>query len=97
MNTTTKDLLNHQYIESYKQSLEEEYLKAKKIVKPNSTDMQDLEQKYAEGKLRIQKKQEKKEDMFAANYFAYVFAGYCTFFIILSVFFGSFFRSRSEV
>lgn len=91
----TKDLLNHQYIESYKKSLEDEYSKAKKIVKPNSPEDQDLEKKYAEAKVRVDAKVQKNEDMFTLKYFAYVFAGYCAFFLILSLFFGSFFRTRS--
>lgn len=91
----TKDLLNHQYIESYRTSLEDEYGKAKKIVKPNSPEDQNLEKKYAEAKVRVAAKTQKKEDMFSAKYFAYVFAGYCVFFLLLSLFFGSFFRSKT--
>lgn len=91
----TKDLLNHQYIESYRTSLEDEYTKAKKILKPESAEMSELEKKYQEGKLRIAEKEKKKDDMFTLKYFAYVFAGYCAFFLILSLFFGSFFRTRS--
>ncbi len=90
----TKDLLNYQYIESYQRSLEEEYSKANQITKPNSPEMQDLEKNYKEAKIRIKAKEDKKEDMFSLQYFAYVFAGFCAFFIILSVFFGSFFRTR---
>ena len=96
INLPTKNVLNNQYIESYKQALEEEYHKAKQIVKPHSPEMQELEKKYAEGKMRIQKKEEKKEDMFTIYYFGYVFAGYTLFFIILSVFFGSFFRTKAN-
>lgn len=91
----TKDLLNHQYIESFKTSLEEEYQKSKKVFKPESEEMKDVEQKYAEGKVRIAEKEKRNEDMFSAKYFAYVFAGYCAYFLLLSLFFGSFFRTRS--
>ena len=56
---------------------------------------QDLEKKYAEAKVRVTAKTQKKEDMFSAKYFAYVFAGYCVFFLLLSLFFGSFFRSKT--
>lgn len=90
-----KDLLNHQYIESFKTSLEEEYQKSKKVFKPESEEMKDVEQKYAEGKVRIAEKEKRNEDMFSAKYFAYVFAGYCAYFLLLSLFFGSFFRTRS--
>lgn len=91
----TKDLLNYQYIESYERSLEEEYAKAKQITKPNSAEMTELESNYKQAKIRIKAKEGKKEDMFSLQYFAYVFAGFCAFFLILSLFFGSFFRTRS--
>ena len=90
----TKALLNQQYIESYKNSLEDEYASAKKIVKPNSQEDRELEEKYAQAKVRIADKISKNEDMFSAQYFMYIYAGYCAFFLILSLFFASFFRSR---
>lgn len=96
VDTDTKDLLNYQYIESYKNSLEEEYGRAKKVLKPQTAEMEDLEKKYAEGKIRVAEKIRKNEDMFSAQYFAYIFAGYCIYFLILSLFFGSFFRTRSD-
>ena len=92
--TATKDLLNYQYIESFKTSLEEEYTKATKVLKPDSEEMKEVEEKYKVSKIRIAEKEKSKDDMFTAKYFSYVFAGYCAFFIILSLFFGSFFRTR---
>lgn len=91
----TKDLLNHQYIESFRTSLEDEYQKATKVFKLGSEEMNDVEKKYAEGKVRLAEKEKKNEDMFSPIYFLYVFAGYCAYFLILSLFFGSFFRTRS--
>lgn len=91
----TKDLLNYQYIESYRTSLNDEYSKAKQMLKPNSPEMDDLEKKYAEAKVRIAEKEKKNDDMFTLKYFAYIFAGFCAYFLILSLFFGSFFRTRS--
>lgn len=92
---STKELLNHQYIESFKVSLDEEYEKSKNVFKPGSEDMKDVEKKYMEGKQRIMEKEKRNEDMFSFKYFAYVFAGYSAFFLLLSLFFGSFFRTRS--
>lgn len=90
----TKSLLNHQYIESFRVSLEEEYTKSKQVLKPNSEEMKEAETKYEEAKIRIAEKEKRKEDMFSAKYFGYVFAGYSAYFIIMSLFFGSFFRTR---
>ena len=53
----TKDLLNYQYIESYRQTLEEEYSNAKQVIKPGTEEMEELERKYAEGKMRIAEKE----------------------------------------
>ncbi|MDO4225554.1 MAG: DUF4199 family protein, partial [Bergeyella zoohelcum] len=41
----TKSLLNHQYIESFRVSLEEEYTKSKQVLKPNSEEMKEAETK----------------------------------------------------
>ena len=94
IDTDTKDLLNYQYIESYKTSLEEEYAKAKGMIRSDSPEMAETDKKYAEAKIRIAQKEKSGDDMFTARYFLYIFAGYCAFFLILSVFFGSFFRTK---
>ncbi len=94
IDTDTKDLLNYQYIESYKNSLENEYQQAKGVLKPDSPEMPELEKKYQEGKIRIAHKVAQNPDMFSIKYFAYIFAGYSAFFLLLSLFFGSFFRTR---
>ena len=95
IDTNTKDLLNYQYIESFKTSLEEEYGKAKKMMKPESAEWAETQKKYEESLVRIAEKEKRNEDMFSSKYFFYIFAGYCAFFLILSVFFGSFFRTRT--
>ncbi len=93
----TKDLLNYQYIESFERSLDEEYQKGVNVFKPGSEEMLDIEKKYAQGKERIENKRIAKEDMFGFKYFGYIFAGYCAYFLLLSLFFGSFFRTRTIV
>lgn len=95
VDTKTKDLLNYQYIESYKTSLEEEYTKAQNVFKPDSEEMKEVQAKYQEGKIRIAEKVKQNEDMFSLKYFAYVFAGFCAYFLLLSLFFGTFFRTRT--
>ena len=95
INPETKVLLNHQYIESYQNGLEEEYAKAKSMVRPGSGEAIELEKKYAEGKLRIAAKKDAQEDMFSLRYFLMVFAGYNVFFLLLSLILSSFYRTRS--
>ncbi len=93
--SSSKDLLNYQYIESFERSLTEEYTKGKNVFKPDSEEMKDIETKYAQGLERIEMKRQVGEDMFSMKYFAYVFAGYSAFFLLFSLFFGSFFRTRT--
>lgn len=92
----TKDLLNYQYIESFKTALDDEYERGSKVFKPESAEMKDIETKYQQGIERIEAKRQRKEDMFSVKYFLYIFAGYSAYFLLLSLFFGSFFRTRSN-
>lgn len=96
VSTETKDLLNYQYVESFKNSLENEYTKAKQSLRPGAPQLKEVEEKYAEGKLRIQEKLKRKEDMFTMKNFFYVFSGYCLYFLLLSLFFGGFFRTKKS-
>lgn len=91
-----KQVLNYQFRESFKNSLEEEFVKAKSIIKPKSEEYTELLKKYEEAKQRIQYEQEHKKDMFSPAYFSFIFAGYCLFFLILSIFLGTLFRTKSK-
>lgn len=89
-----KDLLNHQYIARQKSELDNEYNKAKSILK-HDKDKQELDEKY---KARLQSFAPDKianKDMLTASHFAGYFAGIMMFYVVLSAFFGAFFRSRS--
>ncbi|KMQ72618.1 DUF4199 domain-containing protein [Chryseobacterium koreense] len=91
-----KDLLSYQYIQSYRTSLEEDYSSTIQILKPNSEEWKSVKDKYEEAKMRIANKERKNEEMFSARNFSYIFAGYCVYFLVLSTFFATFFRSRTE-
>ncbi len=91
-----KDLLNFQYLDRQKTEMDKEYNTAKPMLK---TDEQkaDLEKEYAENKLRISHEMTKDKDFFSFRQFSYYFAAILVFYVILSTFFASFFRSRSEL
>lgn len=91
-----KDLLNFQYLERQKVEMDNEYNKAKPILK---TDEQkaELETEYEQNKLRISHEMIKDKDFFTFRQFTYYFAAILVFYVILSTFFASFFRSRSEL
>ena len=91
-----KDLLNFQYLERQKIEMDNEYNTAKPILK---TDEQkaELEKEYAQNKLRISPEMVKDKDLFSFRQFSYYFAAILVFYVILSTFFASFFRSRTEL
>lgn len=94
VDTDAKDLLNYQYIERQKTELNNEYEKAKLHVK-NPEDKAELDEKY---NLRVQAfspEMVKGKDMFSFRRFALYFGAILIFYVILSTFFGSFFRSKS--
>lgn len=91
-----KDLLNFQYLDRQKTEMDNEYNTAKPILK---TDEQkaELEKEYAQNKLRISHEMTKDKDFFSFRQFSYYFAAILVFYVILSTFFASFFRSRTEL
>lgn len=91
-----KDLLNFQYLERQKTEMDSEYNNAKIILK---TDEQkaELEKEYEQNKLRISPEMVKDKDLFSFRQFSYYFAAILIFYVILSTFFASFFRSRTEL
>lgn len=91
-----KDLLNHQYLERQRTELNNEYTKAKAILK-NDADKQDLEKKYRERLQSVSPERTKNLDMFAAKNFAAYFGAILLFYVVISAFLGAFFRSRNSI
>ncbi|MDN3607994.1 DUF4199 family protein [Kaistella yonginensis] len=91
-----KDLLNFQYIERQKIELDAEYTKAKQFIKTPEEKM-DLETRYQQRKESFAPKMIAGKDMFNFRQFTYYFAAILLFYVILSTFFASFFRSRTEL
>lgn len=91
-----KDLLNFQYLDRQKTEMEKEYNTAKPILKTQE-QKDELEKEYAQNKLRISHEMTKDKDFFSFRQFSYYFAAILVFYVILSTFFASFFRSRTEL
>lgn len=94
IDTDAKNLLNYQYLERQKKELDTEYYKAKKILK-HEQDQQELDQKYKERLQSFELQKSKGKDMLTFSHFAAYFAAILLFYMIISLFFGAFFRSRS--
>ncbi|WP_027376269.1 DUF4199 family protein [Kaistella palustris] len=91
--TAAKDLLNYQYIERQKTELTNEYTKAKAGMKKDE-EKKELDRNY-ENRLRsFSPEMIKGKDMFSFRQFTYYFGAIMVFYVILSVFFASFFRSN---
>lgn len=90
-----KDLLNFQYIERQKTELNNEYEKAKIGLKEEA-ERKELEKNYQARLQSFSPEMIKDKDMFSFRQFTYYFGAVMVFYVILSVFFGSFFRSRIE-
>ena len=90
-----KDLLNYQYIDRQKTELNNEYEKAKSTLHKQE-EKAELEKKYQERLKSFSPEMIKDKDMFSFRQFTYYFGAIMVFYVILSVFFASFFRSRLE-
>lgn len=90
-----KDLLNYQYIERQKTELKNEYEKAKSVI-IDEKEKAELEKNYQNRLQSFSPEMIKDKDMFSFRQFTYYFGAIMVFYVILSVFFASFFRSRLE-
>ena len=89
-----KKLLNYQYVQRQKSELDTEYTSARKILK-HQKDIDELDQKYKERLQSFTPAAVKGKDMLTASHFSGYFAAILIFYVVLSVFFGAFFRTRT--
>lgn len=94
VDTEAKDLLNHQYVERQKVELDKEYKDALVFVKDDA-ERKDLDKKYQDRLKGFAPDQVQDKDMLNFKFFAGYFAAILIFYVILSFFFGSFFRTRN--
>lgn len=88
-----KDLLNFQYVERQKTELKNEYEKAK-IGMVKEEEMRELNKNYELRQKSFSPEMIKDFDKFSFRWFTYYFGAIMVFYVILSVFFASFFRSN---
>ena len=89
-----KDLLNFQYIERQKTELNNEYQKAK-LTSKTDEEKAELDKNYQNRLQSFSPEMIKDKDMFSFRQFTYYFGAIMVFYVILSTFFGSFFRSKT--
>ncbi|MEC5156570.1 DUF4199 family protein [Chryseobacterium sp. MP_3.2] len=88
-----KNLLNYQYIERQKTELNNEYEKAKMFLEEKE-EIAELDKSYYMRLQSFSPEMVKDKDMFSFRQFTYYFGAIMIFYVILSVFFASFFRTR---
>ncbi|SHG34278.1 Protein of unknown function [Chryseobacterium oranimense] len=94
VDTDAKKLLNYQYVQRQKTELDTEYQSARKILK-HQKDIDELNKKYKERLPSFSPEAIKGKDMLTASHFSGYFAAILIFYVVLSVFFGAFFRTRT--
>ncbi|MDC8104149.1 DUF4199 domain-containing protein [Chryseobacterium sp. B21-037] len=94
VDTDAKKLLNYQYVERQKSELDSEYQSARKILK-HQKDINELDQKYKERSQSFSPQAVKGKDMLTASHFSGYFAAILIFYVVLSLFFGAFFRTKT--
>ncbi|MCJ8153473.1 DUF4199 domain-containing protein [Chryseobacterium sp. SSA4.19] len=94
VDTDAKKLLNYQYVTRQKAELDKEYASARKILK-HQKDIDELDQKYKERLPSFSPEAVKGKDMLTASHFSGYFAAILIFYVVLSLFFGAFFRTRT--
>jgi hypothetical protein len=92
--TDAKKLLNYQYVTRQKAEMDKEYVSARKILK-HQKDIDELDQKYQERLPSFSPEAVKGKDMLTVSHFSGYFAAILIFYVILSVFFGAFFRTKT--
>ncbi|GAA4166137.1 hypothetical protein GCM10022217_39410 [Chryseobacterium ginsenosidimutans] len=92
--TDAKKLLNYQYVTRQKAEMDKEYVSARKILK-HQKDIDELDKKYRERLPSFSPEAVKGKDMLTASHFSGYFAAILIFYVILSVFFGAFFRTKT--
>lgn len=94
VDTDAKKLLNYQYVTRQKSELDKEYTSARKILK-HQKDIDELDQKYKERIQSFTPEAVKGKDMLTASHFSGYFAAILIFYVVLSLFFGAFFRTKT--
>ncbi|MDQ0594119.1 hypothetical protein QFZ37_002488 [Chryseobacterium ginsenosidimutans] len=92
--TDAKKLLNYQYVERQKSEMDKEYHSARKVLR-HQKDIDELDKKYQERLPSFSPEAVKGKDMLTASHFSGYFAAILIFYVVLSVFFGAFFRTKT--
>ncbi|GAA5102154.1 hypothetical protein GCM10023210_42850 [Chryseobacterium ginsengisoli] len=94
VDTDAKKLLNYQYVTRQKAEMDKEYQSARKVLK-HQKDIDELDQKYKERLPSFSPEAVKGKDMLTISHFSGYFAAILIFYVVLSVFFGAFFRTKT--
>lgn len=94
VDTDAKSLLNYQFVERNKSELVKTYEAEKSRLK-SEKEIKELEKDYQKSIQSFSKEQVKGKDMLTASHFSGYFAAILLFYLVLSLFFGAFFRTRS--
>ena len=94
VDTDAKKLLNYQFVQANKKKLDDTY-KAEKSRLISEKDIKELEEDYQKNLQSFNDNQVKGKDMLTASHFSGYFAAILIFYLVLLLFFGLFFRTKT--
>ena len=94
VDTDAKKLLNYQFVKTNKDKLDETY-KVEMSRLADEKEKEKLEKDYQKNLQSFNEDQIKGKDMLTASHFSAYFAAILIFYVILSAFFGAFFRTKN--
>ncbi len=95
VDTDARDLINYQFVQTNKNKLEQTYKEEMARLK-DGKEKEQLEKDYQKSIQSFNTNQVKGKDMLTANHFSGYFAAILIFYLVLSLFFGAFFRTKSS-
>ena len=95
VDTDARDLLNYQFVQENKKKLDDTYKEEMARLKSDK-EKEELTKDYEKSLQSFNNEQVKDKDMLTPSHFFSYFAVILIFYLVLSLFFGAFFRTKSQ-
>lgn len=98
VDTDARDLLNHQYIQTELNNLDESYakLKVEAANQKDRTKVKDLEENYTGAKLAREAALKENRNYFSFKFMSAVFGGFLLFYLLLSIIIAGFLKNKKR-
>ncbi len=98
VDTDARDLLNHQYVQTELNNLDESYtkLRVEALNQKDQSKVKELEENYKGAKLAREIAQKENRNYFSFNYLSAVFGGLLLFYLLLSIIIAGFLKNKKR-